>query len=218
MFNKSVKKASAQVNNTNSNKEEMVINMKRNNSKKSNNVLKAVCVIAAIAAVAVTGTVIASAKTEYDTVIVNGQEKQANYKDYGINTRMWEFTENDTTYSVFVHGDYDRDNDKLYIKDCGDYIIASTESEPTLNLYKDIDKSDFAEFKEENGEKYLNITDDAGTMRVLFSDDEKDGEADGKIVFGDDVKETYTLLPNGAVVNAMKEKNVGFKHIIDSVI
>lgn len=215
MFNKSVKKTSAQVNDIDSNEKKKVINMK--SSKKANNVLRTVCVIAAIAAVAVTGTVIASAKTEYDTVILNSQEKQANYKDYGINTRMWEFTENDTTYSVFVHGDYDKDNDKLYIKDCGDYIIASTETEPTLNLYKDIDKSDFAEFKEENGEKYLNITDDAGTMQVLFSDDEKDGEADGRIAMDGSVIDTYTLLPNGAVVNAMKEKNVGFKSFMDSM-
>lgn len=186
-----------------------VINMKKSRVK-TGKVIKIVCGFAAAVVVLAVGAMAVSAsRAEFDTVILDGTETKAKYVDFGTGTRMWECIADDTSYCIFISGDYDTENNKLYLVDKGDYFLASTESDPTLNLYTDIDSSKFAEFAEAGGEKYLYVTDDAGTNQILFSDDEKDGSADG-LIRNDDgsVKEAYALLPNGAVVNTVKTQNI----------
>ena len=90
----------------------------------------------------------------------------------------------------------------------GDYFLASTEPEPTLNLYDKIDESPFAEFKEKDGQKFLCIKDNEFATEERLFEDEKDGKADG--LLENHGFEAYTLLPNGAVVNTMKTENIGF--------
>ena len=128
---------------------------------------------------------------------------------------MWECECNGTGYSVFVHGDFDMENDTLYFVDYGDYFLASTDPNPTLNLYQDIDKSSFAEIKKEDDETYLYVTDDAGTMQILMTADEKDGTADGRIEIDDGSDEVFSLLPNGAVVNTMK---YSYTPVVDDIM
>ncbi len=185
---------------------------------KKNTITKVICAAAAAAVLVSAGSIIASASQgEYDTVVINGEEKQARYVDYGTNVRMWECVVNDTSYCVFVHGDYDKDNNTLYFVDHDDYFLASTVPGQTLNLYNDIDKSNNAAFNEVDGTKYLCITDDAGTTQMNFQADEADGTADGKITQDENTIETYALLPNGAVVNTIKENHVGFLRTINGI-
>ena len=187
---------------------EKVINM---NNKKSNKakVIKTICALAAAAVAIAAGTMAVSAsRAEFDTVIVNGKEEKARFIDFGTGTRMWEYINDDTSYSIYVHGDFDMDKDTLYILDNGDYFLASTEPEPTLNLYDKIDESPFAEFKEKDGQKFLCIKDNEFTTDERLFEDEKDGKADG--LLENHGFEAYTLLPNGAVVNTMKTENIGF--------
>ena len=101
--------------------------------------------------------------------------------------------------------------------DYGEYFLASTDPNQTLNLYAGIDQSSFADIQEMDGEKYLCITDDAGTTRMLFKD-EADGVADGVIHEGENVVETYALLPNGAVVNTVKTEHIGFFYTMDRIL
>ena len=192
-----------------------VINMTNKNNRKAK-VIKLVCAVAAATLALTIGTLAVSAsRIQHDKVFVNGEEKNARFIDYGINTRMWECECNGTGYSVFVHGDFDMENDTLYFVDYGDYFLASTDPNPTLNLYQDIDKSSFAEIKKEDDETYLYVTDDAGTMQIFMTADEKDGTADGRIETDDGSDEVFALLPNGAVVNTMK---YSYTPVIDDIM
>lgn len=192
-----------------------VINMTNKNNRKAK-VIKLVCAVAAATLALTIGTLAVSAsRIQHDKVFVNGEEKSARFIDYGINTRMWECECNGTGYSVFVHGDFDMEKDTLYFVDYGDYFLASTDPNPTLNLYQDIDKSSFAEIKKEDDETYLYVTDDAGTMQILMTADEKDGTADGRIETDDGSDEVFALLPNGAVVNTMK---YSYTPVIDDIM
>ncbi len=184
-----------------------VMNMSNKKNRKAK-VIKLVCAIAAATMAVTIGAMAVSASRtqQYDKVYVNGEEKMARFLDYGINTRLWECEANGFCYSVFVHGDFDTEKDTLYFVDYGDYFLASTDPNPTLNLYQEIDKSSFAKIREEDGETYLDVTDDAGTMQICLTNDKNDGAADGKIPNPDSegTSETYSLLPNGAVVNTIK--------------
>lgn len=192
-----------------------VTDMKNKNNRKAK-VIKLVCGVAAAAVALTVGTIAVSAsRTKYDKIFVNGEEKNARFIDFGINTRMWECECNGTGYSIYVHGDFDMEKDTLYLIDCGDYFLASTDPNPTLNLYQDIDKSSFAEIKKEDNETYLYVTDDAGTMKITMTADEEDGTADGRIEREDGSDEVFALLPNGAVVNTMK---YGYTPVVDDVM
>ena len=101
--------------------------------------------------------------------------------------------------------------------DNGEYCIASTDDEPTLNLYTDIEKSVNAKIKEIDGTKILCVTDNSGTQEIMLSFDEEDGVSDGKITQNEDCVETYTILPNGAVANTIKEKVTFFGKVVNKV-
>ena len=117
-----------------------VINMTNKNNRKAK-VIKLVCAVAAATLALTIGTLAVSAsRIQHDKVFVNGEEKSARFIDYGINTRMWECECNGTGYSVFVHGDFDMEKDTLYFVDYGDYFLASTDPNPTLNLYQESKK------------------------------------------------------------------------------
>lgn len=189
---------------------EKVINMKGKKSKKGK-ITKVVCALAAAVVLVMAGSVIVSAsRIQYDKVVLNGEEKMARYVDFGTGTRLWECEANDTAYTVWIYGDFDKENEMLYLVDHDDYFLASTDPEPTLNLYTDIDKSPVAEFKEIDGEKCLLMTDNAGTQQMLFTEDEKDGVADGKYRTDENTVTTYALLPNGVVVETDKTSNLSF--------
>ena len=54
-------------------------------------VIKLVCAVAAAAMAVTIGTLAVSAsRVQYEKVFVNGEEKNARFLDYGINTRLWE--------------------------------------------------------------------------------------------------------------------------------
>lgn len=196
--------------NTNTESNEKVINMTGRKNKKSR-ITKILCAAAAAVVLVSAGSIIASASQgEYDTVIVNGEEKQARYVDFGSGTRMWEYDANDTAYTVWIYGDFDKENNTLYFVDHDDYFLASTDPNPTLNLYTDIDKSSAAEFKDIDGEKWLCMTDNVGTQEMLFTEDEKDGTADGKYRVDENTVTTFSLLPNGVVVETDKMSNLTF--------
>ena len=183
--------------------------------KKKGRITKVVCALAAAVVLVFAGTVMVSAsRIEYDKVILNGEEKMARYVDFGTGTRLWECEANDTAYTVWTYGDFDKENEILYLVDHDDYFLASTDPNPTLNLYKDIAKTPVAEFKEIDGEKWLLMTDNVGTQEMLFTEDEKDGTADGKYRVDDNCVTAFSLLPNGAVVETDKTTNLSF---IDSI-
>lgn len=189
---------------------EKVMNIKAKKTRKGK-ITKVICAVAAAAILVTAGSVMVSAsRIEYDKIMFNGEEKMARYVDFGTGTRLWECEVNDTAYTVWVYGDFDKENNILYFVDHDDYFLASTIPDPTLNLYTDIDKSPVAEFKEVDGEKWLYMTDNAGTQTMLFTEDEKDGTADGKFRIDDNTVTAYSLLPNGSVVETDKETNISF--------
>lgn len=189
---------------------ERVMNMSAKKQRKGR-ITKVICAVAAAVILVMAGTIAVSAsRTEYDTVVLNGVEKKARYVDFRTGTRMWELIENDTEYTIWTYGDFDKENNKLYLVDYDDYFLASTDPNPTLNLYKDIDKSTVSEFKEIDGEKWLLMTDNVGTQQMLFTEDEADGVADGKFRVDENTVSAYALLPNGVVVETDKTSNIGF--------
>lgn len=185
---------------------ERVITMTEKTSKKRKVSFRVVCVAAALTvlASAIGIGVSASKENKYDKIIINGVEKQAKFRDFENNTRVWCYENDDASYWAYVYGDFDKEKDTLYFIDYGDYFLASTDPNPTLNLYTDIDKFSNAYITETNGEKTLCITDGSETMEIFISEDDKDGVVDGKLPNGD----VYTLLPNGSVVNTLKAPKV----------
>ena len=168
---------------------------------------RVVAILVAVVILTTIGSVIVTAsRGVYKTVFFNGEAKTVRFGDFGNNTRIWGFDDGDTMYSVYVFGDFDIENETLYFVEKDDYILVSTIPEPTLNLYTDIDKSSNAAIKEVSGEKILCVTDDSGTQEIMLSYDEQDGVSDGKITHDENTVETYTILPNGSVANALKEK------------
>lgn len=197
---------------------EKVINMKEKKYKKGK-ITKVICALAAAVILVMAGSVIVSAsRIEYDKIIFNGEEKMARYVDFGTGTRLWECEANDTAYTVWIYGDFDKENNILYFVDHGDYFLASTDPNQTLNLYEDIDKSDVAQFKEIDGEKWLLMTDNVGTQQMLFDEDETDGVADGKYRTDENTVTTYALLPNGVVVETDKRSNLSFTDGIERAL
>ncbi len=171
----------------------------------------AAALVAAVIMVTLCAMMVSAARTEYAPIMINGEKQKARYVDFGTGTYMVEYEANNTAYTAFITGEYDKTRDTLYFVDCGDYFLASTDPEPKLNLYEDIDKSKYAELKDVDGEKTLCVKDDAGINNIVFTYDEADGKADGIQNVGGDSKtlDVYTLLPNGSVVNTVKENNIG---------
>lgn len=152
------------------------------------------------------GVMVTASRGVFKTVFVNGEARTVRFGDFGNNTRIWGFDDGDMMYTAYVFGDFDVEKETLYFVEKDDYLLVSTIPDPTLNLYTDIDKSSNATIKEVNGEKILCVTDDSGTQNINLSYDEQDGVPDGKITHDENNSvETYTILPNGSVVNAIKE-------------
>ena|GEM_PF-6476517 len=227
-----------------------VSNMAETKKKKVRTTVKVLVAIAVVAAfLAVAGTAIASTtRGVYEKVIFNGEERNARFCDFGYGVREWEIMDNGNIYTVFIEGDFDTEKDTLYFVDKGDYFLASTDPNPTLNLYDEIDNTSHAKFIEYNGETWLayntdenidelgnsysdkdNFSEDGkdGVLDEIeydpfletwtlppsceiinFSEDGKDGVLDGKFVHDDTTCETWTLLPNGTLVNTIKTSSV----------
>ncbi|MBQ5563731.1 MAG: hypothetical protein IIT39_10135 [Clostridia bacterium] len=195
---------------------ERVRTMTEKKYKKPRTVVKVVCAFAAaLVLVMATGIIASASRGEYINITVNGEQKKARYGDFGNNTRLIQYTIGNTTYDTYIHGDFDKDNDKLYLVENDSFYTITTNPDQQLNLYTDIDKSKFAAFKEEDGTKYLMITDDSGTDTRYFNDDAADGKEDGVIMDNGKIFETYVLLPNGAVSNTMKVELDPLTKLID---
>lgn len=204
--------------------------MKRSR-RPSAKIYKVAFALAAALVLTVAGTAIASANKGYkyqgvyDTVVLNGVEVSAKFADFGNNVRSWDIEQDGLGYGVFIYGPYDTENDTLYLKDFGDYFIASTEAEPTLNFYDEIDNTPYADLVERGSMMCLGIKNDLNRptpdsplvgeyYSMTFFDfvqaDEKDGTRDGVLYEGkpedDAANEAYTILPSGAVVQTIKEK------------
>ena len=196
---------------------ERVRTMTERKFKKSKTVVKVICALAAaVVLVMAVGLVVSASRGEYINIMVNGEQKKARYGDFGNNTRLIQYTEGDTNYDTYIHGDFDKDNDTLYLVETDGFYTISTDPDQKANLYTDIDKSKFAAFEEKDGNKYLLITDDSGTDTRLFNADAADGNADGIIIIDGQVSETYVLLPNGAVSESMKVHVDALTRITDS--
>ena len=185
--------------------------------------VKIICAVAAAAVLATAGGAIAHASKGYryegvyDDIIFNGETRKAKYGDFGNDVRTWQFDDNGASYAIFINGEYD-ENDTLYVVDCGDYFLASTDPNPTLNLYDEIDNTDRADLIERDGMTclaiYRNEPNEISPYHSVtgFSfpeADEADGAKDGKLYLtpgdvnsGTDV---YAILPNGSVVETIKE-------------
>ncbi len=175
---------------------------------------KAVCIIAAaVLLITAGGLVVSASRGVYDTVIINGVEKKARYGDFGNGTRIWGYEDGDTMYTVYVYGDFDTEKDTLNFVDYGEYFLASTDKEPKLNLYSDIDKSENSYIREAGGEKILCIKDDYGIQEIMLEYDAQDGSEDGKISRDGTSLETFAVLPNGSIVNTVKSKITIFDKI-----
>ena len=128
-----------------------ILTMTETGIKRTKSSFKTICILAAAVLLITSGGIIVSAtRGVYDTVVVNGEEKKARYGDFGNGTRIWGYEDGNTMYTVYVYGDFDTEKDTLHFVDYGEYFLASTNTEPTLNLYKDIDKSENSYIKEEN--------------------------------------------------------------------
>lgn len=169
--------------------------------------VKVLAVVAAILAIITAGSVITFAnRGVYDKVIFNGEERNARFCDFGDGVRLWEVTNNNTSYSVYTYGDFDTENDTLYFVDKGDYFLASTNSNPTLNIYDEIDNSPYAKFIKSNSETCLALNSSENSSETVnFSEDAEDGVLDGKFKIDDNFCETWAVLPNGSIVNTIKE-------------
>lgn len=194
-----------------------VRSMRNVNAKKSvKRTVKVACALVAAAALTVAGCVVGSAKRgykgEYQTVVLNGQETQARYGKLNDHCYTFEATENKTTYSVWFYGDYNKDQDTIYIVDEGDYIVCSTDPNPTLNLYDEIDNAAYATLFDPNTIKIPVIVngEQLNTILLDLTFDERDGARDGlindKYSFGDseDFFKTFTVTPEGALIQAFK--------------
>ncbi len=193
--------------------------------KSTGKIIKMFVTVAAAAALIVAGTAIVSAaktyKGDYETVVLNGVETKARYGKVNTNVYFIEAYEGKTAYSVWIRGDYDRDNDTLYINKIedeeGDYCVVSTEDTPELNLYEKIGESKYGEIVQKGDEEFLIIYPtgekesseenyNAGfIMNPFIQEDAKDGKKDGISHHTDDY-ETYCttmgVLPNGSLVEA----------------
>ncbi len=186
---------------------ESVRTMTNKSKSRSKKIIRTVCIATALVVLAAAGGIIASAsRGTYKTVIVNGEEKQARFGDYGNNVRVWCYQGDGSDYWVYVYGDFDAEHDTLYFEDYGDYFLASTQPDPTANLYTDISRSSNARIEEQDGEKYLYVTDDSGTQTFTLAGDAADGEEDG-IFKNSDLFDTYEVLPNGSIINTSKAKS-----------
>ena len=193
-----------------------VRNMTENGKKATKITIKVFGAVAAAAVILTAGAAIAYASKGYthqgvyDNIVVNGEEKKVKYGEYDNDIRFWSYDENGKNCSVFVYGPFDNENETLYVVDMGDYIIASTDPNPTLNLYDEIDNTPYAKIDEESGA--LSVKGNpAGHNNDLYfktgfsfvEDDEKDGEKDGKLT-DEDMTTIYAVLPNGAIVETNK--------------
>lgn len=196
-----------------------VRNMTENSKKRTKITMKVVCALTAAAVIAVAGGAIASAtkgyrhQAVYDTVIVNGEEKKVKYGKQDNDVRFWEYVEDGKMCGVFVYGPYDDENDTLYIVDNGDYILASTDPNPTLNFYEELDNTPYAEIEEDTGSLIIKgnpKSENNWYFKIsgfsFVEEDEKDGAKDGR--FAGDPDEVYAIMPNGTVVQTIKETYV----------
>ena len=86
---------------------------------------------------------------------------------------------------IEVYGDFDPKTDTLYIEERDGYVVASTEPEPRLNLYEDIDRSTYGQIINEWGRDWLRIS--IGSAHFGFNLEDRD---------------TFTVAPNGCIVRA----------------
>lgn len=201
-----------------------VLTMRNNNTntkKKIRISIKVAIAVAVAVAVAVGGSIITFAskgyKGQYQKVYLNGEEVSSRYgklSDYCFTFEI--IDDNQTSYSVWLHGEYIPDSDTLHITDMGDYIIASLNEEPTLNLYDEIGNSPYGELIDNETGTFIDVPiilngEQANTAHFNLSNDEKDGAKDGLIdnkfeyPNSDDTYITsYTLAPNGSIIQAFK--------------
>ena len=134
-------------------------------------------------------------------IIFNGEEKDAYFHDWNEDTVSWRFEVDDKEAWIYVtHTEPVDKNTTMYVTYNGEYIIASDEPEPTLNLYTDIDRS-FAVIEEDSysGQTSLIMTTDCGRQSMTLAADEEDGTKDGIINLGADTYEVYTVLSDGSI-------------------
>ena len=198
-----------------------VLTMRNTNTKKTiRTSIKVAIAVAAAAAIAVGGTVITFAsrgyKGQYQTAYLNGKEVSSRFGQLNDHCWTFEVTDSGTAYSVYVYGEYTPDQDYVYITDMGDYVIASINEEPTLNLYDKIDNSPYCEYVDDSANPQIKIPviingEQLNTIEVDLSNDEKDGAKDGLIDdkyeftdMDDSFIKSYTAAPNGSVILAYK--------------
>ena len=146
--------------------------------------VKVACAVAVAAAIAVGGSIITFAsrgyKGQYQTAYLNGKEVSARYGQLNDHCWTFEVRDNGISYNVWFDGDYTPDQDTLYISDKGEYMLASVNEEPTLNLYDMIADSPYGEFVEDETGTYIAVPviingEQLNTMHLDLTNDEADG-------------------------------------------
>lgn len=195
-----------------------VINMTETTKKGIRTSTRVIFTAVAAAVLLIAGGAIVSANRGYngvyDTITINGTEIEARFGSL-YNEHWYQlFAEKDGTYyNAWIHGDYDPDVNTLILEDRGDYVIGSIDAQPVLNLYDDIENASYAEIIETEDSPTLvtTFTNKQGAedhMYINLSGDADDGEKNGVVntsaLIGDTFNHTYTVAPNGAVVEVIK--------------
>ena len=154
----------------------------------------AAALAAAVILIAATGVAVSANityRSKYRTVYFNGEKTEArlgtaNQPD-GYEDKVFQIslTRGDKIYMIEVYGDFDPKTDTLYIEERDGYVVASTEPEPRLNLYEDIDRSTYGQIINEWGRDWLRIS--IGSAHFGFNLEDRD---------------TFTVAPNGCIVRA----------------
>ena len=172
---------------------------------------KFVYITAAVVALALAGGMVAAKATkgpyeqeETVKIIFNGEEKDAYFHEWSVDTVSWRFEVEDKEAWIYVtHSEPVDKNTQMYVTYNGEYIIASDVPEPTLNLYTDIDRSPIAEIGKDDyvDQTALIITTEFGTQSMTLAVDEADGTADG-VSNHDGTYDVFTVMSDGSIAEA----------------
>lgn len=191
-----------------------VIEMKDTNNNKRGkiiNIRKIVYISAAVVALVVAGGMIAAKATkgpyeqeETVKIIYNGEEKDAYFHEWNEDNVSWRFEVDDREAWIYVtHTGTVDINTTMYVVDNGEYMIASDEPEPTLNLYTDIDRSSIAKIVDSDesfyDQKMLVMETPIGTHSMTLAIDEDDGVADGVSNHGNGCYDVFTVMSDGSI-------------------
>ena len=194
--------------------------MTNSTSKKAKISKRVIAALVAAAVVIVGGTIATSATRKnyvgkYTTVYFNGEPVQARYGGWDKSqTYIIEAEKDGKTYAAYIWGEYDKSSMPLYFTTLDDCVVASTDPQQELNLYKDIDKAAHAEIKNDTlyyNRNYLySETEDHPHISIIpLGSDANDGKKDGVFVYENTKEvESFIITPEGILINTLETPGV----------